>query len=77
MPEEYIFDDYLLTNTAEELFLAMRPRFEENYGGVITEGDMRAVAGVQLDYLTTAIDTIHKHFGDMNGYLEDLWANRD
>lgn len=72
VPEEHIFDDYLLTNTAEELFLAMRPRFEENYGGVITEGDMRAVAGVQLDYLTAAIDTIHKHFGDMNGYLEEI-----
>ncbi len=70
--EDHIFDDYLLTNTAEELFLAMKPRFEENYGGLVTEDDLRAVAGVQRDYLSAAIDTIHEHFGDMNGYLEEI-----
>lgn len=70
--EDHIFDDYLLTNTAEELFLAMKPRFEENYGGNVTDGDMKAVAGVQRDYLAAALDTIHKHFGSMDGYLEEI-----
>jgi protein-tyrosine phosphatase len=70
--EDHIFDDYLLTNTARELFLAMKPRFEENYGGIVTDADLEAVAGVQRDYLAAAMNTIHEHFGDMNGYLEEV-----
>jgi len=72
VPEEHIFDDYLLTNTATELFAAMKPRFEENYGGTVTEDDMKAVAGVQRDYLEAAIQTIHENFGGMPGYLEEI-----
>lgn len=72
VPEDHIFDDYLLTNTAQELFLAMKPRFEENYGGTVSDADLQAIAGVQRDYLAAAIDTIHRHFGDMAGYLEEI-----
>lgn len=72
VPEEHVFDDYLLTNTAQELFAAMKPRFEENYGGTVTDDDMKAVAGVQRDYLEAAIATIHEHFGSMEGYLEEI-----
>jgi protein-tyrosine phosphatase len=72
VPEEHVFDDYLLTNSATELFAAMKPRFQENYGGNVTEADMQAVAGVQRDYLEAAIETIHQHFGSMQGYLEEI-----
>ena len=72
VPEEHVFDDYLLTNTATELFAAMKPRFEENYGGTVTEDDMRAVAGVQREYLEAAIQTVHENFGSMQGYLEEI-----
>lgn len=72
VPEDHIFDDYLLTNTATELFAAMKPRFEENYGGLVTDDDLRVVAGVQRDYLEAALETIHEHFGSMDGYLEEL-----
>jgi protein-tyrosine phosphatase len=72
VPEDHIFDDYLLTNAATELFTVMKPRFEENFGGIVTEGDMRAVAGVQRDYLEAAIKTIHENFGGMPGYLEEI-----
>ena len=50
----------------------MKPRFEENYGGTVTDGDLQAVAGVQREYLEAAIQTIHQHFGNMQGYLEEI-----
>jgi len=72
VPEEHIFDDYLLTNAATELFAVMKPRFEANYGGTVTDDDMKAIAGVQRGYLEAAIQTIHDDFGGMPGYLEEI-----
>lgn len=72
VPEEHIFDDYLLTNAATELFAVMKPAFEKNYGDTVTDEDMRAIAGVQRDYLEAAIQTIHENFDGMAGYLEEI-----
>ncbi|MFT7244898.1 MAG: protein-tyrosine phosphatase [Candidatus Azotimanducaceae bacterium] len=72
VPEDHIFDDYLLTNAATELLEMMKPSFEQNYGSTVTDDDMKAIAGVQRGYLEAAIQTIDQDFGGMAGYLEEI-----
>lgn len=72
VPEAHIFDDYLLTNSATDLFDAMLPRFKERYGEVFNEEDLRVIAGVRREYLEAALAGVEESFGSIDGYLEEV-----
>ncbi len=65
-----IVSDYLLTNSAEELFEYMLPRFLERFGEDADEKSLRIIAGVREEYLTAALQEVLDHFGSYEGYLD-------
>ncbi len=75
--ETDIFSDYLLTNSATELFDYMIPRFRESYGDTIDEASIRLVAGVRREFLEAAFDQIRQDHGSVTGYLDFIGVDRN
>ena len=65
-----VVTDYLLTNSAEELFEYLLPRFLERYGEDADEKSLRVIAGVREEYLTTALQEVLDGYGSYEGYLD-------
>ena len=67
---EDVVEDYLLTNSAEELFNYLLPRFLERYGEDADEKSLRVIAGVREEYLTAALEVVLSQHGSYEGYLD-------
>ena len=67
---EDVVTDYLLTNSAEDIFEYMLPRFLERYGEDADEKSLRVIAGVREEYLTAALQEVLARHGSYEGYLD-------
>ena len=67
---EDVLADYLLTNSADELFNYLMPRFIERFGGDADEKSLRVIAGVREEYLTAALEQVVIQHGSTEGYLD-------
>lgn len=74
---ETIVHDYLVSNEAEDLFLRMKARMEENIresglGHEVDEEIVRILSGVRAEYLQGAFEEIDEHYGGIHGYMEAI-----
>lgn len=67
---EDVFSDYLLTNSAEDLFNYMLPRFLERFGSEADEKSLRVIAGVREEYLKAALEEVITQYGSYEGYMD-------
>jgi len=76
-----VFSDYLLTNSAEDLFNFMLPRFRMRFGSDADEKSLRVIAGVREEYLKAALDEVITQHGSYEGYLDaaglDSYARKE
>lgn len=72
-----VLADYLLTNSAEELFSYLMPRFIERFGSEADEKSLRVIAGVREEYLTTALAEVITQHGTYEGYMDAAGLDRN
>ena len=74
VPRDAIMADYLLTNTAgniEGRIGAGAVQIRERHGN-ISDDTIRALMGVEADYLQAAFDAVEDRCGDFDTYLADV-----
>lgn len=74
IPRDAIMEDYLLTNTAgniEARIAAGATQIREKHGG-ISDDTIRALMGVDADYLNAAFRAAEERHGDLDRYLEEV-----
>lgn len=74
VPRDAIMEDYLLTNTAgniEARIAAGAVQIREKHGA-ISDDTIRALMGVDADYLNAALKSAEAVHGDLNRYLEEV-----
>lgn len=74
VPREAIMEDYLLTNSAgniEARIAAGAVQIRERHGA-IDDDTIRALMGVEADYLNAAFTAVETRFGDLDRYLADV-----
>ena len=75
--EDDVFDDYLLTNEADELLTRMAPKFKEKYGDKVDDENLKIIAGVKLEYLQAALNQVDETFGSLDDYLATIGIDQD
>jgi protein-tyrosine phosphatase len=71
VPEETIFEDYLLTNYYEQNFFRFVLRWVPLYSFFRTDPkDLLPLLEARRDYLQIAFDEMVEHYGSTDGYLE-------
>lgn len=74
IPRDAIMEDYLLTNTAgniEARIAAGATQIREKHGA-ISDDTIRALMGVDADYLNAAFRAAEERHGDLDRYLEEV-----
>lgn len=74
VPRDVIMDDYLLTNSAgniEARIAAGAVQIRERHGA-ISDDTIRALMGVEADYLNAAFKSVEARFGSFDAYLEEM-----
>lgn len=74
VPRDAIMEDYLLTNTAgniEARIATGATQIREKHGA-ISDDTIRALMGVDADYLNAALKSAEAAHGDLNRYLEEV-----
>ncbi|MBV1877263.1 MAG: tyrosine-protein phosphatase [Pseudomonadales bacterium] len=67
--EADVYDDYLLTNQADELIKRMAPGFKKRYGDRVDTQSLNLIAGVKEEYLRAALTQVINQHGSYAAYF--------